>query len=245
MRQKLTGVLTALLVAGPAAGLVSFNSMEKGFLPEGTWDDEPCFPETIDTLEDTTFDTFEVRVNPAGVRNDGDDDTFLLCQDAGDDTINCMAGFPDGQVSTCVDTRGPHILPEEDDRLYMFFNDQGDCDVHVERVYGEPNPNCRTECNAETATVTVNHQDEVTVEAGTCARLTIPDGWGPITPHVESLPETDDYPVSFHAESCNGSKSASFTQDWEKAGLVQADSSCEIFVRFDNPVKFAYYVGEL
>lgn len=248
-----------LFMATPAAGILFYREIfPSGTLPDGFYDDEPCFPETIDQQFDSVSGLHEVRVSPIGVRDDGDPNTFLRCQDHGEDEIRCMAGFSDGTVAHCRDLFGPHVLPELNDRLYILIDPERQtpqgpttptCEIFVETSYGEDNPNCYEPCNASTATQTVQPSVATTISGDACVRLEIPGSWGRVMTHIESQPETDNYPVSFDASSCLGQKSGSFSQDWQKVDLVEGDSNttgCDVFLRFNHlngPVTFKYYGG--
>lgn len=135
----LVGVPAAAFYGGGGGSGWYFGSM-----PSNWFTGEPCFTSTIET--DVRNGIREVRVNPAGVLNDGNPNTFLRCQDfANQNRLVCAAGFPDGTVVSCGDDFGPKRGPGPSDKVYIVLDttNPASCDVVIESAYGEANPACR------------------------------------------------------------------------------------------------------
>ena len=133
------------LLAVPASAWVSIPSRSfVGPLPPNLHNRESCFTDTIELIDDTVLGLYEVRVNPEGVLNDGDPNTYLKCDDQGNETYSCTAGLPDGRIANCYDILGPFNMPKPGDRVHLYIdpNDDSICDVIISKVYGEDNPHC-------------------------------------------------------------------------------------------------------
>lgn len=142
----LVGVPAAALYGGAQGTGWYLGPLPSNWFNSNVYGVEPCFTDTIETdVRDTVR---EVRINPAGVANDGDPNTYLKCTDfANQNTLVCQAGFPDGTVVKCGDINGPKRGPGPTDRVYMLVEEnapQNGCDIVIESVYGESNPACRT-----------------------------------------------------------------------------------------------------
>src|SRR6478609_6882435 len=178
----LFGVPAAAVFGG---GLVSGGYL--GALPTTYFAGETCFPPLIDKT--TVGDLVEVRINPRGVLEDNNPDTYLRCQDhANENRIICHAGFPDQTIATCSDIDGPHTLPGPDDRVYMMIKPNAvpnaECEIVVEKTYGEANPSCRPPdttggtpaCNDTNALMTLTQgPGGTTVPNNACVKLKIDD----------------------------------------------------------------------
>ncbi len=143
-RAKVLVSLAALLVAGNAGAVFFLTSLGEPFDP-ADYAGETCFPETIDVNEPPGSDVLELRINPAGVLNDGDENTFLVCHIIGDQ-VECLAGTPDGNRWGCQDTHVAAVFPDLGDRVTFLYDTVGGetaCFLTIERAFGEDNPACR------------------------------------------------------------------------------------------------------
>jgi hypothetical protein len=251
-----------LFVALPASGFVQISSNSFiGNVPDGLYDGEPCFPEVIDIFNDPVVGIDEVRVNTLGVVSDGDPDTFLTCYDQGNETVACMAGFPDGTIANCYDIVGPHVLPEPGDQVFLLIDpyDNLYCDLIVQRKFGEDNPACREEtgtggststggtgssggsssgtvCDATNVDAILNTGQSTTIANNACIRLVMEPSWSSVNPAIQPMSGTSSYPVPFTYTSCKGSGSASLLGDWQTTFLVDgpnpaANFGCDIFLQ--------------
>lgn len=242
-----------------------------GPLPASYYDDEPCFTTTIQSSQ--VGDIREVRVNPRGVLEDNNPNTYLRCSDfANENRIICHAGFPDGTIASCSDLAGPRSLPDIDDRVYLVFNTAApvgteNCEVVIEKTYGEANPACRTgsppgtggsgggssTCNAQNAIATISHGQTATVPPNACVRLQVNTTWSSINPLIQAQPQENgvntSYPVPFTASSCVGTSAGSLVNNWDEKYLVDGSNpsgnwNCDAFVKFQGTgsnVRFAFY----
>lgn len=253
-------------MAMPASGFLQIFDSYIGNVPNGFYDDEPCFTETIDIFFDPIVGMQEVRVNPTGVANDGDPDTFLSCHDQGQQTIGCIAGFPDGTVATCFDGFGPHVLPEDGDEVFLLIdpNDDSFCDVVVQRKFGQDNPNCResagtggtssgggsSTCNASTASAVLSTGQSTTIASNACLQLKIDPSWSTVNPYLQPMSGTTSYPVPFSYSSCVRDGTGTLAGDWVNVYLVDGPDAapnfgCDVFVKLggngQGVVNFSYF----
>lgn len=262
---SLFGVPAAALYGG---GLI--NGAYLGPLPADYYDDEPCFTPTVAVTSDSVTQLTEVQVNPRGVLDDGNPNTYLRCSSYANLTlVVCHVGLPDGRVATCSDRAGPPVLPDLDDRVYMVIDDASTnierCDIVIEKTYGEANPACRVSgtggsgggttgsggasstCNAANAAATLSTGQSTTIASNACVRLTVDPTWSSVNPLIQAQPGTGSYPVPFTATSCAGSSSGSLTGDWDQKYLIDgsetaANFGCDVFVKLGGTGSMVKFV---
>ena len=144
----------ALSAAGSAVAFSGGGFITGGYIGpvQTSWyEEEACATGPISFAEDPVFRIQEWRVDVAGVRDDGDPNTYARCQAYGSATFHellCSVGLPDGTAIVCNDVRSSQSIPEAGDDLYMAFavDSQGEieeCEVVVSRSFGEADPKCR------------------------------------------------------------------------------------------------------
>lgn len=237
-----------------------------GPLPTYYYEDVSCFTDTVSFYEESGL--IEVQVNPRGVQEDGNPNTYLRCVDYGDDEgrVICHAGLPDGKVISCNRNLPYWQLPELDDRVYIIYDTSGVenyCELIVEKSFGEANPACRptsgtggsgggpsAPCDASNADAILSTGQSTLIPSNACVQLRVDPVWSQVNPQIEGQPGTSVYPVPFSYTSCAGNGSGVISGNWVKSYLVDESSSsqpnfhCDVFLRLEGNgslVNFVYY----